>query len=166
MRKIKLSRKREQDSATDTSGKRHIRSGGLWWNKGDASNVDFLFEDKFTEKEQYSVTGLVINKVEKEALSVNKLPILRIGFVSKYGNSDYAIIRYKDCNIASTEYTKIPFEISNKKSICLSSSRLRGLQISGDKFVMRFWLIDKEYIVVNWSMFLELKDKIMKGVEL
>jgi len=163
MMKIKFSRKRENDIADDTGGKRHARSGGLWWKKGDASNIDFLFEDKFTEKDFYSVTMLTIQKIEGEALSVGKLPVLRVGFISKYGNSDYAILRCKDCTFNPDEYNNIPLEISNKKSIRLSSDRLRGLHIIGDKYVMRFWLIEKEYIIMIWKTFLELKDKIIKG---
>jgi len=166
MKKIKISKKREQDIAKNTDGKRHARSGGLWWKKGDASNIDFLFEDKFTEKESYSVTGLVISKIEKESLSINKLPVLRIGFISKDGNADYAIVRSKDCNIRPSVYTGIPLEISNKKSIRLSSDRLRGLYLSGDMFVMRFWLIDKEYIIFDWNAFLDVKDKIITGEQI
>jgi hypothetical protein len=166
MKIIKFSRKRENDIADDTGGKRHARSGGLWWKKGDASTVDFLFEDKFTGKEYYSVTALVLQKIEKEAMTIGKLPIFRIGFISRYGNADYVILRFKDCNIDPIEYTKIPLEISKNKSIRLSSDRLRGLQITGDKFVMRFWLIEKEYIIMNWYFFVSIKHKIIVGEQL
>lgn len=166
MKKIKFSRKRENDIADATGGKRHARSGGLWWKKGDASTVDFLFEDKFTEKEYYSVTTLVIQKIEKESMSIGKLPVLRVGFISKYGNADYAILRCRDCIIDPIEYTKIPLEISKNKSIRLSSDRLRGLQITGDKFVLRFWLTEKEYIIMNWDFFVSIKHKIIVGEQL
>jgi hypothetical protein len=166
MKKIKFSRQRENDIAEDTGGKRHARSGGLWWKKGDASTIDFLFEDKFTERDYYSTTALVLQKIEKESVAIGKLPVLRVGFISKYGNADYAILRCKDCKIDPIEYTKIPLEISKNKSIRLSSDRLRGLQITGDKYVMRFWLNEKEYIIIKWEAFLELKDKIIIGEQL
>jgi len=166
MKNIFFSRKRENEMADDAGGIRHSRSGGLWWNKGDASTVDFLFEDKFTEKPSYSLTILTIQKIENEALAVGKLPVFRVGFISKYGNADYAILRIKDCAISPDEYNKIPLEISKNKSIRFTSDRLRGLYLSGDKFVMRFWLIDKEYIILMWDKFIEFKDKILTGERL
>ena len=56
-----------------------INSGQLWNDKGDLKTKDYLIECKVTEKKGYRVTLKLLQKIWKEALEANKLPMLIIG---------------------------------------------------------------------------------------
>lgn len=62
------SQKQEKSVAKDFSAKTVVASGALWGAKGDVRSDLFLIECKTTEKDFYSVTTKVWEKIEEEAL--------------------------------------------------------------------------------------------------
>lgn len=64
----KRSQLQERAVARDLSAKTIIASGALWNAKGDVRNEKFLIECKTTEKDFYSVTSAIWNKIEEEAI--------------------------------------------------------------------------------------------------
>ena len=62
------SQKQEKGVAKDFNAKVTVASGALWGTKGDVRNDLFLIECKTTEKDFYSITTKVWEKIEEEAL--------------------------------------------------------------------------------------------------
>lgn len=62
------SQKQEKSVAKDFNARPTVASGALWGMKGDVRNDKFLIECKTTEKDFYSITTKVWEKIEDEAL--------------------------------------------------------------------------------------------------
>ena len=62
------SQKQEKSVAKDFSAKTVVASGALWGAKGDVRNDKFLIECKTTEKDYYTITNKVWEKIVEEAL--------------------------------------------------------------------------------------------------
>jgi hypothetical protein len=157
----KTATKRENQLAKDVGGRRHAASGALWFRKSDASDTDFQYEDKFTEKDYYTLSITSLKKIESEAKKVNKLPVFRIGFIQHSNTQDYVVLRKKDCNcdIPSWEYhcnksTKIYLEDLQR---CQNTSNIEILMLSFGNDI---------YVVMMYRDFLLVKDRIIKGEEL
>lgn len=56
------------------------RSGGLWFAKGDGKSSKFLIENKTSEKERFSITSKIWEKIEIEAIREARMPLLSIEF--------------------------------------------------------------------------------------
>ena len=83
--KKKESRKREDAIAHDFNGRRVTASGALWNRKGDAKTDVFLFEDKYTLADSYTVATSILLKIQKEALFHGKVPVYRFGQLNTDG---------------------------------------------------------------------------------
>jgi hypothetical protein len=57
-------------------GKRTPRSGGLWFAKGDSKSDKFLIENKTTDKESFSVSVKLWEKINREALLSRRIPMI------------------------------------------------------------------------------------------
>ena len=156
----KKSRKREYEIAKQTGGKRHTGSGSLWWKKSDASDSHFQYEDKFTEKEYFTISRAVLEKIEKEAQGEFKIPVLRFGFTEAKGVTEFVVLRVKDC------VTREPFPRidSVKKS---HRAWLELLQEFNDEalgnILVLLSLDKKQYLLLTWDTFLDVKDIIATG---
>lgn len=62
------SQKQEKSVAKSFNARPTVASGALWGMKGDVRNDKFLIECKTTEKDYYSITTKVWEKIEDEAL--------------------------------------------------------------------------------------------------
>ena len=62
------SQKQEKSVAKDFNARPTVASGALWGMKADVRNDKFLIECKTTEKDYYSITTKVWEKIEDEAL--------------------------------------------------------------------------------------------------
>jgi hypothetical protein len=60
-------------------------SGAVDGAKGDIELVEFLIENKTTEHRSFSLKYNWLRKISKEALAVNKEPVLAIQFVDRDG---------------------------------------------------------------------------------
>lgn len=71
------SNKQEKEVAKLFDGKQVIASGSLWFADSDVRNDKFLIECKTTEKDFYSITTKVWEKIEEEALKDRmRIPLL------------------------------------------------------------------------------------------
>lgn len=162
MNNRKISTKREQKIAKATGGRSHAGSGSLWWKKSDASDSAFQYEDKFTKNKYFSLSLKILDKIEKEAMDVGKLPVLVIGF-AKDGTSlsdDFAVLRAKDCVI---EDMWIAAESYDKSSHRISLSQLMALYHSSNIILMRIYLRGKDYYILPWESFVEKRQAILEG---
>lgn len=73
------SQKQEKSVAKDFNAKVTVASGALWGAKGDVRNSKFLIECKTTEKDYYSLTATVWEKIEQEAIRDHmRIPLMAI----------------------------------------------------------------------------------------
>jgi hypothetical protein len=154
----KISQKREKQLAKDTGGKAHARSGGLWFKKSDASDPYYQYEDKFTKKVFYSINIDILNKIEKEAKQVNKIPVLRFGFIET--NRDYVVLRIQDVFplVSSDLFIKSPLFINiDKKSKRFEETELYVEYINNKEimYILNFEHFDKTYILMGYKNFLD-----------
>ena len=70
--------KKELKDSKVFNSKRTPRSGGLWFAKGDSKSDEYLIENKQTEKESFSVSVKLWEKINREALLSRRIPLLSI----------------------------------------------------------------------------------------
>ena len=69
----------EKSVAKQFGGKQVIASGALWFASSDVRNDKFLIECKTTEKDYYSLTSKVWEKIEQEAIKDHlRIPLMVI----------------------------------------------------------------------------------------
>ena len=78
------SQKQEKSVAKDFNARVTVASGALWGAKGDVRNDKFLIECKTTEKDYYSLTAKVWEKIEEEAVRDHmRIPLMVIDLEDK-----------------------------------------------------------------------------------
>lgn len=146
------SKKLEESGAKDIGGKTHAGSGNTWSKKSDFSNESYLVEDKYTEKDFFSITLSVLTKLESQAKKIGKIPVLR--FVFEPDSYKYAVLRECDCThmLDAQIYDKETF----RKSIRLKKEYLRQkfAETLSRIFLMSITVSDKKYYVLRWEEFL------------
>lgn len=89
------SKKQESKVAKEMSGKVTPASGALWGCKADVRSEKFLVECKTTEKEFYSLTFNVWDKIYNEAIKEGlRVPVMCIDLNN--GKERYAVLRTHD----------------------------------------------------------------------
>jgi len=71
---------KEKKDSKRLGGRMTPRSGGLWFAKGDSKDERFLVDSKDSKHERFSITSKMWEKIEKEALLEQRLPVLSIKF--------------------------------------------------------------------------------------
>ena len=90
----KESKKQEKKIANDLHGGRvQIASGALPWWKNDVQSEEFLVEAKYTENKSYSLKRVDFEKLNLEAVKLDKIPVMVIEL--KPGLT-MAVLRYED----------------------------------------------------------------------
>lgn len=80
----KRSQKQEKSVAKDFNAKVTVASGALWGMKADVRSDKFLIECKTTEKDYYSLTATVWEKIEQEAIRDHmRIPLMVIDLEDK-----------------------------------------------------------------------------------
>lgn len=93
-RKVR-SKKQESKVAKELNGRTTPASGALWGAKADVRNDIFLVECKTTEKDFYSLTFTVWDKINKEAIKDGlRIPVMCIDLNN--GKDRYAVMSVKD----------------------------------------------------------------------
>jgi len=77
---IKNWQKKEKKDAKTFKARPTLRSGGIWFDKGDQTNEIFLIDSKTSKHQRFSIPVKMWKKVKKEALTSGKTPILSLGF--------------------------------------------------------------------------------------
>lgn len=76
-------RKKEVSDSKVFGSKLTPRSGGFWFAKGDSRNETYLIEDKTSEHERFSVTTKLWEKINREALLSQRVPVMSLSFGEK-----------------------------------------------------------------------------------
>ena len=78
------SNKQEKSVAKQFGGRQVIASGSLWFADSDVRNDKFLIECKTTEKDYYTLTAKVWEKIEREAIKDRgRIPLMIIDLEDK-----------------------------------------------------------------------------------
>lgn len=88
----KKSQRKEKKVASELGGKPQPGSGNQYFAPGDIKLDNFLIEHKYTDSKSYSLTLATFDKIEQEAKSCLKLPMM----VIEVQNKKFAIFRYED----------------------------------------------------------------------
>ena len=90
MKVKKKSQLQEKSVAKDLNAQTVVASGALWGSKGDVRHDNLLVECKTTDKDYYSLTLSVWEKIEKESVKDGlRLPVMCIDI--KGGRERYAV---------------------------------------------------------------------------
>lgn len=104
------SKNQESKVAKELAGKVTPASGALWGAKADVRNDCFLVECKTTEKDFYSLTFTVWDKINKEAIKDGlRIPVMCIDLNN--GKDRYAVMSVKD--LQDKIFSSLP-SLSNK----------------------------------------------------
>ena len=119
----KRSQAQEKKVAEQFNGRQVIASGSLWFADSDVRTNKFLIECKTTEKDYYSLTSKVWEKIEKEAIKDRmRIPLMAIDLQDK---DRIIVFRLKDFessdyNIGTEEIPKsMRLKIEIPQSHCL-----------------------------------------------
>ena len=94
MKVKKKSQLQEKSVAKDLNARTVVASGALWGSKGDVRHDNLLVECKTTDKDFYSLTLKVWEKIEKESVKDGlRLPVMCIDI--KGGKERYAVFLSK-----------------------------------------------------------------------
>jgi len=167
----KISKKREIQGAKDIGGRVHPASGARWHTKGDFSNQFIHVEDKFfcsnnNSSDTYSISLDVLHKVEKEAFSIGKTPVLKFGLYNArqtYNNKDFAVIN-RDHIIKPINYSRENQVSTSKKSYLVRINQLEDIYINNNDILLHltFTKANKVFVVMKWEYFLENMDLIIE----
>ena len=96
----------EKSVAKDMGAKTVVASGAMWNAKGDVRNDKFLIECKTTEKDFYSITTKVWEKISLEADKDGmRIPLL---FVDLRDTDRYVVFNPNDFSVQVNTYEIVP----------------------------------------------------------
>lgn len=81
---------RSEERGATGGGKMQVNSGRFWFSKRDFKKFFFLFENRQTDADSYTIKRKELKKITKEAIFENALPAMRIDFSS---DGDWVLIR-------------------------------------------------------------------------
>lgn len=156
----KRSQKQEKSVAKDFNAKVTVASGALWGMKADVRNEKFLIECKTTEKDYYTLTAKVWEKIEREAIKDHgRIPLMIIDLEDRdrmvvFKPKDFVtdIPSPYDCTAKSLEEKDLKsYRVSLKELIeaqeCFDGDYIYGklFLICGDKRNMLFFMRIKDF---------------------
>lgn len=144
----RISKNQESRVAKEISGKVTPASGALWGAKADVRNDIFLVECKTTEKDFYSLTFNIWDKIYHEAIRDSlRIPVMCIDLLN--GKQRYAVMCSKDLpdSLHSglyllSDYDYLPktsFRIKTEGHILITDKKNKVYELS----------------VIKWSDFIE-----------
>ena len=143
------SQKQEKRVAKDFNAKTVVASGALWGAKGDVRNDKYLIECKTTEKDYYSLTAKVWEKIEQEAIKDRmRIPLMVIDLEDK---DSVVVFRAKDFGVDTRCFqTEIPKSIRVRaKDLGFDSfgdyTSMRVSHICGNKNNVLCFMLQKDF---------------------
>ena len=138
---MKKWKQKEKKDAKSFGTRPMPRSGGLWFAKGDSRNDKFLIESKHTIHKGFTITGKLWEKLEKEGLLNERIPLLSVELGS---GAELVILDKNDFIELSDERIKI------KGSVDLFVIFAKLTALWGDEFAK--WLNDnQERLIKMWQ---------------
>lgn len=132
----KRSQKQEKSVAKKLGGKVTAASGALWGMKGDVRTDRFLVECKTTEKDYYTLTAKVWEKIEEEAVKDHmRTPLMVIDLED---SERYVVFRPKDFD--KTVVSPLLSDVKVNKSVRITPSMIGENELGDYVYSQQFIL--------------------------
>ena len=143
----RISKNQESRVAKEISGKVTPASGALWGAKADVRNDIFLVECKTTEKDFYSLTFNIWDKIYHEAIRDSlRIPVMCIDLLN--GKQRYAVMCSKDLPDSIERQTLLQKDYLPKTSFRIKS---KCTFVISNKHKSEVFKLS----VIEWSDFIE-----------
>ena len=127
------SQKQEKSVAKDFNAKVTVASGALWGMKADVRNDKFLIECKTTEKDYYSLTATVWEKISEEATRDHmRIPLMVIDVEDR---DRLVVFNPKDFQTSVPEPYDCTYNGDNQKSFRVSLWELEEAERDIESYV-------------------------------
>ena len=151
----KRSQKQEKSVAKQFGGKQVIASGALWFAHSDVRNDKFLIECKTTEKDYYSLTAKVWEKIEQEAIRDHlRIPLMVIDLKD---TDRYVVFRPKDFN--KSMVSPLLSSVQVNKSVRITSTMVGEMETGDYIHSQQFILSGKQNNVLCVMMYKDFEEE-------
>lgn len=151
----KRSQKQEKSVAKKFNARLTAASGALWGMKGDVRSDKYLIECKTTEKDYYTLTAKVWEKIQEEAIQDHmRTPLMVIDLKDK---DRYVVFRPKDFN--KSMVSPLLSSVQVNKSIRITSTMVGEMSTSDYIHSQQFILSGKQNNVLCVMMYKDFEEE-------
>ena len=149
------SNKPEEEVATLFGGKQVIASGSLWFADSDVRSDKYLIECKTTEKDYYTLTSKVWEKIQEEAIQDHmRTPLMVIDLKD---TDRYVVFRPKDFNRSIV--SPLLSSVQVNKSVRITSTMVGEMETGDYIHSQQFILSGKQNNVLCVMMYKDFEEE-------
>lgn len=149
------SQKQEKSVAKKFNARLTAASGALWGMKGDVRSDKYLIECKTTEKDYYTLTSKVWEKIQEEAIQDHmRTPLMVIDLKDK---DRYVVFRPKDFN--KSMVSPLLSSVQVNKSIRITSTMVGEMETGDYIHSQQFILSGKQNNVLCVMMYKDFEEE-------
>ena len=149
------SNKQEREVAKIFGGKQVIASGSLWFADSDVRSDKYLIECKTTEKDYYTLTAKVWEKIQEEAIQDHmRTPLMVIDLKD---TDRYVVFRPKDFNRSIVSLLLSSVQVN--KSVRITSTMVGEMETGDYIHSQQFILSGKQNNVLCVMMYKDFEEE-------
>ena len=149
------SQKQEKSVAKKFNARLTAASGALWGMKGDVRSDKFLIECKTTEKDYYTLTAKVWEKIQEEAIQDHmRIPLMVIDLKD---TDRYVVFRPKDFN--KSMVSPLLSSVQVNKSVRITSTMVGEMETGDYIHSQQFILSGKQNSVLCVMMYKDFEEE-------
>ena len=149
------SQKQEKSVAKKFNARLTAASGALWGMKGDVRSDKYLIECKTTEKDYYTLTAKVWEKIQEEAIQDHmRIPLMVIDLKE---TGRYVVFRPKDFN--KSMVSPLLSSVQVNKSIRITSTMVGEMETGDYIHSQQFILSGKQNNVLCVMMYKDFEEE-------
>ena len=149
------SQKQEKSVAKKFNARLTAASGALWGMKGDVRSDKFLIECKTTEKDYYTLTAKVWEKIQEEAIQDHmRIPLMVIDLKD---TDRYVVFRPKDFN--KSMVSPLLSSVQVNKSVRITSTMVGEMETGDYIHSQQFILSGKQNNVLCVMMYKDFEEE-------
>lgn len=149
------SQKQEKSVAKKFNARLTAASGALWGMKGDVRSDKYLIECKTTEKDYYTLTAKVWEKIQEEAIQDHmRIPLMVIDLKD---TDRYVVFRPKDFN--KSMVSPLLSSVQVNKSVRITSTMVGEMETGDYIHSQQFILSGKQNNVLCVMMYKDFEEE-------
>ena len=149
------SQKQEKSVAKKFNARVTAASGALWGMKGDVRSDKYLIECKTTEKDYYTLTAKVWEKIQEEAIQDHmRIPLMVIDLKD---TDRYVVFRPKDFN--KSMVSPLLSSVQVNKSVRITSTMVGEMETGDYIHSQQFILSGKQNSVLCVMMYKDFEEE-------
>ena len=149
------SQKQEKSVAKKFNARLTAASGALWGMKGDVRSDKYLIECKTTEKDYYTLTSKVWEKIQEEAIQDHmRIPLMVIDLKD---TDRYVVFRPKDFN--KSMVSPLLSSVQVNKSVRITSTMVGEMETGDYIHSQQFILSGKQNNVLCVMMYKDFEEE-------